>query len=310
MTKPDDSRLDPADLRAVEQRASRLLDRTDAWNSYPIPIDDILAVANVQLATTSAFDRSFLLAYIREKAVSTGTRIKSAIDKVWGLYDASERLIHIDGSVVVVKQTFLKLHEIAHDEMPTHRKIFRFFQECNKTLAPEIADQFEREANNFARYVLFKGNTFAAHAADCAPEIKTPITLAKKYGASIYASIREYARTNHKTCVVYALDSLRSTTVDCMQVPVRRIVPSSSFVAQFGHPTDTFITPNHFLWPVLLVGSKIKGPVSVMIRDKNGKPHECVVEAIDTTYNILVLIFTKKSLSTKTIILGSSSASV
>ena len=250
------------------------------------------------------------LAYIKDKAVSTGTHIKSAIDKVWGLYDATERLIHIDGSVVGPKQTFLKLHEIAHDEMPTHRKIFRFFQDCRKTLSPDIADQFEREANNFARFVLFKGTTFADHAADCAPGINTPITLAKKYGASIYASIREYARTNRRTCIVYALDSLGSFAVDCMQVPVRRIVPSSSFVAQFGHPTDTFITPNHVLWPVLLIGRRIKGPVSIMIRDKNGEPHECVAEAIDTTYNILVLIFTKKSLSTKTIILGSSSASV
>lgn len=61
MTKPDDSRLDPADLRAVEQRASRLLDRTDAWNRYPIPIDDILAVSNVDLAMTSAFDSNSLL---------------------------------------------------------------------------------------------------------------------------------------------------------------------------------------------------------------------------------------------------------
>ena len=304
MTKPDDSRLNPGDLRAVEERAGRLLDRTGAWNRYPIPIDDILAAANVQLATTNAFDRSALLSYIRDKAASTGTRIKLAIEKVRGLYDAGERLIHIDGSVVVEKQTFLKLHEIAHDEMPTHRKIFRFFQDCSKTLAPEIADQFEREANNFARYVLFKGNTFADRAADLAPEIKTPMTLAKKFGASIYASIREYARTNLNTCVLYVLDPTVSFGGDDMQVPVQRIVPSYPFIAQFGEPTDATITPDHFLWPVLMIGGRMKGPVSIMIRDKNGEPHECVAEAINTTYNLLVLIFTKKALNSRTIILG------
>ena len=304
MTKPDDSRLNPGDLHVVEERAGRLLDRTDAWNRYPIPIDDILAAANVQLAPTSAFDRSSLLSYIREKAASTGTRIKLAIEKVRGLYDAGERLIHIDGSVVVGKQTFLKLHEIAHDEMPTHRKIFRFFQDCSKTLAPEIADQFEREANNFARYVLFKGNIFADRAADLAPEIKTPMTLAKKFGASIYASIREYARTNLKTCVLYVLDPTVSIGGDCMQVPVQRIVPSHSFIAQFGAPTDAAVTPDHFLWPVLMIGGRMTGPVSVMIRDKNGEPHECVAETINTTYNLLVLIFTKKAMNSRTIILG------
>ena len=210
----------------------------------------------------------------------------------------------IDGSVVVEKQTFLKLHEIAHDEMPTHRKIFRFFQDCSKTLAPEIADQFEREANNFARYVLFKGNTFADRAADLAPEIKTPMTLAKKFGASIYASIREYARTNLNTCVLYVLDPTVSFGGDDMQVPVQRIVPSYPFIAQFGEPTDATITPDHFLWPVLMIGGRMKGPVSIMIRDKNGEPHECVAEAINTTYNLLVLIFTKKALNSRTIILG------
>jgi hypothetical protein len=64
------------------------------------------------------------------------------------------------------------------------------FQECEKTLAPEIADQFEREANNFARFALFQGDAYARCAADCALEIKTPMKLAKKCGASIYASAR------------------------------------------------------------------------------------------------------------------------
>ena len=72
--------------------------------------------------------------------------------------------------------------------------MYRFFQDCSKTLAPEVADQFEREANNFARYILFKGNGFAEYAADLPLEIQTPISLAKKFGASIYASAREYAR--------------------------------------------------------------------------------------------------------------------
>ena len=86
--------------------------------------------------------------------------------------------------------------------------MFRFFQDCDKTLSPEIADQFEREANNFARFALFKGDTYAAYAADCAFEIKTPMKLAKKFGASLYASAREFARTNHRACVVYVLEPL------------------------------------------------------------------------------------------------------
>src|SRR6202023_2622101 len=106
--------------------------------------------------------------------------IKSAISKVFGLYDGLERVIHIDTTVVESKQNFLKLHETAHHDLPTHRKVFCFFEDCEKTLDPEIADQFEREANNFARFAMFQGDTFARVAADSAFGIKTPIRLAKQ----------------------------------------------------------------------------------------------------------------------------------
>jgi hypothetical protein len=79
--------------------------------------------------------------------------------------------------------------------------VFRFFEDCDKTLDPEIADQFEREANNFVRFALFQGDTYARLAANCAFEIRTPMKLAKKFGASVYASAREFARTHHRACV-------------------------------------------------------------------------------------------------------------
>ena len=44
--------------------------------------------------------------------------------------------------------------------------LFRLFQDCEKTLDPGIADLFEREANNFARFALFQGDRYAGMAAD------------------------------------------------------------------------------------------------------------------------------------------------
>ena len=302
MTKPDDSSLDPEDLRAVEERARKLLDRADAWDQFPVPIDDILAAAKVQIAPTSAFDAAAILAYVKGKASNAGVRIKSAITKVLGLYDVGEGLIHIDGTVVESKQTFLKLHETGHHDMPTHRKMFRFFQDCEKTLAPEIADQFEREANNFARYALFKGVTYADYAADCAFEIKTPIKLAKKFGASVYASAREFARTNQRACIVYVLEKIEFVEGDGARAVVRRVETSPAFAAEFGHPSDAVITLDHFLGPVLPIGRKMTRPTSLSIIDKNGTRHDCVAEAFDTTYNILILLYPVKALTARTII--------
>lgn len=304
MTKPDDSSLDPNDLHAVEERARCLLDRADAWDTFPVPIEDILDAANVQVAPHSAFDPAAILAYLKGKATETGDVIKSAISKVFGLYDAGENLIHVDDTVVESKQTFLKLHETAHHDMPTHRKMFRFFQDCEKTLAPSIADQFEREANNFARFALFKGNTFSEYAADCAFEIKTPMKLAKKFGASVYASAREFARTNHRACVVYVLEKLEYAEGDGVRAPIRRIEPSPKFAAEFGVPQDTVITPDHPLWPVVPPpGRRMTRPTSLSLLDQNGQAHECVAEAFDTTYNILILLYPEKALTAQTIIM-------
>jgi Zn-dependent peptidase ImmA (M78 family) len=303
VTKPDDSSLDPEDLRVVEARARNLLDRADAWGRFPVPIDDILDAANVEVAHHSAFDPAVILGYLKGKAEKTGAIVKSAISKVFGLYDGGENLIHIDETVGNSKQTFLKLHETAHHDMPTHRKMFRFFQDCEKTLAPDIADQFEREANNFARFALFKGDTFAEYAADCAFEIKTPMKLAKKFGASVYASAREFARTNHRACVVYVLEPLEYVEGDGARAAVRRVEASPKFAAEFGVPKDKVITPDHELWPVVPIGRKMSRPTSFSIADRNGQAHECVAEAFDTTYNILILLYPTKALTAQTIIM-------
>ncbi len=304
MTKANDSGLSFDDLRVVEKRASRLLDRADAWKRFPVPIGEILAVTNIQVASTNAFDPVTILAYIRDKAVSASARIKSTLAKVLGIYDAGENIIHIDTSVVKSKQTFLKLHETAHHDLPTHRKMCRFFQDCEKTLAPEIADKFEREANNFARFVLFKGDIFSRQAADSALDIKTPIKLAKKFGASLYASRREFVRTNHRAWAVYVLEPLKFVEGAGAQAVVRRIETSPAFITQFGQPADTVVTPAHSLCPVIPIKRKMVRPVSLSIPDKNGEAHECVAAAFDTTYNVLILLSPEKALTSKTIALS------
>ena len=44
-------------------------------------------------------------------------------------------------------------------------------------------------------------------------------------------------------------------------------------------------------------------PMSVSIKDRNGEAHECVMEAFDTTFNVLVLVYPIKSLIKTTFIM-------
>ena len=257
MAKADDSSIDPEALRAVHIAARRALDRSSAWGVYPTPTPVILEAANLRIAPASAFDPLRLMEYLVGKAEAAASALKSAISKVFGIYDAGEDLIHIDDTVSASKQNFLKLHEAGHHELPTHRKLFRFFQDCEKTLDPETADLFEREANNFARFVLFQDNGYAALAADCKLEIRTPIKLAKKFGSSVYASCREFARTHARACVVYVLEPVTHCEDAGARAEVRRIEASPSFLEQFGRPSEQVITLDHSLGRVLPIGRKI-----------------------------------------------------
>jgi len=297
VTKIDDSTLDAAAQRAVEMRARALLDRASAWGRFPTPIDDILDAANLKVAPTGVFDAASILAFLRGKAAAVSDRLKSAVSKVLGLYDAGEQVIHIDGTVTVVKQKFLKLHETGHHELPTHRKIFRFFQDCEKTLAPDIADQFEREANHFARFALFQGDAYQRRAADLPLAIKTPMNLAKKFGASVYASCREFARTNHRPCIVYVLEPIEFVSGAGARAVVRRIEASPSFLSQFGRQSDTEITLDHPLGSVLPIGRKMTRPVSLSMMDRAGTAHECLAEAFNTGYNVLLLVYPVRELT-------------
>lgn len=303
MAKADDSRLASEQLRAVHKAARQALDRASGWGVFPTPIEDILESAKLRVAPANAFDPRRIMEYLIGKTERTAAALKSAISKVFGIYDANEHLIHIDHTVRESKQNFLKLHEAGHHELPAHRKIFRIFQDCDKTLEPDVADLFEREANNFARYVLFQGDGYRDMAADHELQIKTPMKLAAKFGASIYASCREYARTHHRACAVYVLEPITYGGRSGACAEVRRIEVSPLYARQFGRPADTVITLDHSLGRVLPVGRRMTKPTTVSITDRNGQAHECVAEAFDTTFNVLILVYPIKLLTAKSFIL-------
>lgn len=306
--KADDSSLTASQLHAVEARATLLLNKAAAWGRFPTPVDDLLNAAKLRVASKSAFNPAALLEYAKRKTAGAILALKGALSKVLGVYDANENIIHIDDEVAKSKQTFLKLHETGHHELPTHRKVFTFFQDCEQTLAPDIADLFEREANNFARFTLFQGTSFRDQAADRALSMKVPLDLAKKFGASAYAAAREYARGHHRPCLVYALEPAQWIPGKGVRADVRRIETSSSFEQQFGCPKDATIESDHPCAVLLPIGNqKVKGPINLVYRDKNGVDHECLGEAFKTPYNVFLLVYPVKALTAISVLMPASS---
>jgi hypothetical protein len=149
MPRPDDATLTPGQLARVRKEAERALRESDAFGALPTPINEIMRVSRVREVEEDVLNPSFV-AKIMGKAEKAGLAIKRALSKVMGLFQASEGLIFIDRTLMMVRQRFVRLHESAHGFMPWQRPMYALVQDCEHALDPDTADLFDREANTFA----------------------------------------------------------------------------------------------------------------------------------------------------------------
>jgi len=271
----------------VEAAARSLLERSDAWGVVPVPIEDLLTTARLRVATYSIFDPRAIAAYALAQGKKAATLVKKAIGKIFGVLDAYDEIIHIDDTVSESRQRFLTLHEAGHFQLPHQRKLFRFFEDSNNELDPGVADKFEREANNFARFALFNGSSFAERAADLPLAFSSVKKIHKTFKASLYAGLREYTRTHRHICIAMAIEKPTMCAVNGFSAEIRRSETSLAFEEKFGLPRLPFITKKHPFWCLVPFGRATK-PTLFTLTDLNCDQHEFVGEALDTTFNILL----------------------
>ena len=202
MVRPDDCSLSNRQQRLIRKHAKQALKSADAFGIFPTPIDEIMEAAKVFVADEDLSDEGF----IKKMAKAAGGTLKKALDKVLAVLHVAARLVYLDKAVHVAKLPFLKMHETAHAVLPWQKDIYAVTEDCKKTLAPEIADEFEKEANVFATEVVFQLDTFTNEAADHDIGIMVPVKLKKRYGSSIYSAVRRYVSTHHKACLVLVLE--------------------------------------------------------------------------------------------------------
>lgn len=302
--KADDHSLANEQYGTVHTAAIKLLNRSEAWGRFPTPVEDLLSAAKLTLAPVSAFDESAIQRYVRQagvRAEEAGRLIKKALDKVWGIFDVHADVIHIDDTVSNEKQTFLKLHETGHKEIPHQNRLYRWIQDCTKHLSPDAADLFEREANTFASIVLFQDDTFANVTSEYDFGIKVPMKYSKKFGASVYASIREYVRRNDRACAVIVLEPTEYSEASGLSVKVRRVQCSQKFSQQFSGfaPPTTLTLADDMMDFVPMGAARMSRPGAFGVVDAVGGRHEFIGEGFKTPYNTFVLIHAVASLNTR-----------
>jgi len=296
--KKDDSSLEPHEHLVVTEAAKNLLNKADAWGRFPTPINDLMAAAQLKVAPVSVFDERTMWRYLQEAGEKAKQLLRQAMDKILGIFDVHANVIHIDPTVSPEKQTFLQLHEIGHKEIPHQNGIYRWIQDGDQHLASEVAELFEREANTFASIVLFQNDAFANMASDYEFGIKVPLKISRNFGASLYAGIREYVRSNPKVCAVIILNPTSICPTNGATAGVRRIEMSQGFRDQFSPfllPAE--LTPNDGLMRFIPINPKVMSrPDTFIFFDRNGQRHEFVGEGFRTPYNTFILIHAKITL--------------
>lgn len=294
MSRPDDHSLTPQQRSAVEKAAGRLLLEAGAYGCLPTPVDRLLAAAKLTVVEDELLDdatiRSFLHK-LQNAGQAAGAKLKSALGKLFGLFDCGDRVVLIDRQVPKPKKPFVKLHEAGHGYMPHQANLYAIIYDSENTLDPYTTDLFEREANVFASEALFQRERFTEEANDENFGIGVPMRLAKTYGASQYATFRRYVEKHIQSCCLIVLDPVILKPFRGFTAPVRRIISSATFNRTFpAAALFAGVDDRHPIGFTIPVGRRMTGQRRVTLQDRNGDAHRCVIEAFDTGRQILVLV--------------------
>ena len=136
--------------------------------------------------------------------------------------------------------------------------------------------------------------------------LRIPQELAKKYGASIHASIRQYVSKNPRACAVLILEPPKVIPRNGFKADLRRVVVSPCFTKKFGELNcqDCF-TPDDVIGSMIPVNdNRMSGPREITLKNFDGEQYRCIAEAFCNQYNVFILIHSLHTLTRTTIILS------
>jgi uncharacterized protein DUF955 len=296
MGKLDDSAVTTDSYRSICKHADRLLREASAYGQYPTPVADIITAAKLSVERDASLDSGFL----RKLYGSAKRAVKRALDKVVGLFDSRDGMIYLDLTLKRVKQRFVSLHETGHGYLPWQRDTYSFMEDGETNLDPEIQQQFEREASTFASEVLFQGVHFQEEARNLPFELKTPMHLGRKFGASNYAAFRRFVSHSHRICALLVFEQPIYELGRGYAFQLRRAVASPSFIAKFGQVEWSHVLytqenalagrlPVRALNRIFTKRCRIASPIS-------GCSESFYLEAFDSTYQVFALLIPETEL--------------
>lgn len=223
-----DDREPPPDLIEIRRAADALLRKAGAYDTFPTPMTEIVQAAGLRLEDSLFTDEVFKR---RMNAVDADL-IKRAKGKLLGVVDIPGNTIYVRPGVAWEDPSPLVLHETGHAYLPWQRDAYVYVQDSGAYLESDVKDSFEREATLFASELIFQVDRFQSDAEKGEFSLRTPVDLAKRYGATHYAAIRRFVETNRRPCalVIRRLPYRKGTGRGLEPT----LVQSESFARRFG----------------------------------------------------------------------------
>jgi hypothetical protein len=222
-----------------------ILKQSKSLDVFPTPVDHVVQFCELNLGNSDYFHK--IPKNYLAKNIDIFNRM---LNKISGVLDREIKHIYIDPSLPDLKRNFIKLHETGHHCIPWQQHICYLDNEL--TLAPEVEEAFEMEANFFASSALFQLDKFEAEMKKLPLEIGSPIALAAKFGGSKHAAIRRYVEHNKKRCALLVLDKIEG---DRKFLSLRNQFLSATFTSDFGNISF----PEILGWDFPFVGDFFRG---------------------------------------------------
>jgi IrrE N-terminal-like domain len=179
-----------ADLTQIRRYARGALKAAGVTDRAPTPLDEVAQAIGLNTPED-------LFELGEEVPPGLLSAIRRLRQKALGALATSERTVYLDFSLPLARRRFTLAHEIGHEALPWH--CAAYLGDDVTTLAFDMRELLEIEANVFAADLVFGLDRFTTECDSFAPGIGVPLGLNEGYQASAHAALRRYVeRSQHR----------------------------------------------------------------------------------------------------------------
>ncbi|MFK7833239.1 MAG: ImmA/IrrE family metallo-endopeptidase [Winogradskyella sp.] len=208
---------------------------SNCFDVFPTPVEEIIQYANLKI------DEGFDLSKIEESFIDnlkyrTKGQIQnllSGLSKIKGIFFREENIIYVDLKDKTNRKYFVALHELGHGILPWQNELSLAFDN-KSSLSIDVEEQFELEANLFASATLFQHERFNSELEKLPLSIKSGMALAKKFGSSNHAALRNYILKSKNRCGMIVLNKIPEPKWNEPFCSLRNLFYSKSFLQDIG----------------------------------------------------------------------------